>query len=132
VLEHLDRKESLLFLKEAKRVLRSGGIIRLVVPDIRICVQKYIENNDADAFIGSLLMSQPRPRTLQDRIRILLVGTRHHQWMYDGPSLSRLLQTQGFASPQILRAGESQISDPQGLDLLERSSESTYVEARNP
>ena len=34
MLEHMDRFEAALFLREAHRVLRPGGIIRIVVPDI--------------------------------------------------------------------------------------------------
>jgi hypothetical protein len=61
-----------------------------------------------------------------------VIGSRLHQWMYDGRSLSRLLVSQGFVSPRVLKAGETQISDPKGLDLYERSHESVYVEATNP
>lgn len=132
MLEHLDRQEVALFLQEARRVLRRGGIIRLALPDIRIQVQKYIKNNDADAFIEGTLLAQPRPRTVAQRIRMLLVGTRNHQWMYDGDSLSRLLQAHGFISPVVLKAGESLIENQENLNLFERCSESVYVEAVSP
>jgi len=132
MLEHLDQQEVRLFLKEARRILCPGGIIRLVVPDLHMLVQKYIETKDADSFIASTLLTQPRFRTLSKRIEILVVGTRNHQWMYDGLSLSRLLLTHGFTSPRVLKAGESQIRDPQYLDLHEQSFESVYVEATNP
>lgn len=132
MLEHLDQEEAVSFLNEAKRVLRSGGIIRLAIPDIRKHVQQYINTEDADAFISATHLTQPRPRTISQRVRLLVMGTRHHQWMYDGASLSRFLQAQGFTAPVILNAGESQIDDPQGLDLHERSSQSVYVEAIKP
>jgi predicted SAM-dependent methyltransferase len=130
--EHLDQQEVVLFLREAQRILCSGGIIRLAVPDIRMRVEKYIATNNADAFVESTSMTTPRPRTLSKRLGILLVGTRHHQWMYDGLSLSRLLEAQGFISPLILKAGETQINAPQNLDLYERADESVYVEAVYP
>jgi predicted SAM-dependent methyltransferase len=132
MLEHLDQHEVVLFLREARRVLRAGGTIRLAVPDIRMRALKYIDTKDADAFIASTNMAQPRPKTLSKRIGMLVVGTRQHQWMYDGNSLSRLLLAHGFIYPRILEAGESQISDPQDLNLCERASESVYVEAINP
>lgn len=132
MLEHLDQKEAALFLREARRVLRSGGIIRLAVPDIRMKVQQYLDTHDADAFIFDTRMTLPRPRTIAQRVRLLFVGTRHHQWMYDGASLSRFLQAHGFINPVVLKAGESQIENPQDLDLHERASESVYVEAINP
>lgn len=132
MLEHLDREEATVFLKEARRILRSGGIIRLAVPDIRRHVQQYIDTNDADSFVAATYLTVPPPRTISQRIRLLAVGTRHHQWMYDGASLSRFLQAEGFTEPVVQRAGESQIDNPQGLDLHERSDESVYVEAINP
>jgi hypothetical protein len=52
--------------------------------------------------------------------------------MYDGISLSHLLQNHDFSDPIILKAGETIIDDPQDLDLNERESESVYVEAKNP
>jgi len=132
MLEHLDQKEVAVFLKEARRVLRSGGIIRLAVPDLRKYVKQYIESNDSDAFISAIRLAQLRPKTIAQRLRVLLVGTREHQWMYDGISLSHLLQNHDFSDPIILKAGETIIDDPQDLDLNERESESVYVEAKNP
>lgn len=131
MIEHLDQQGAVLFLTEARRVLTSGGIIRLAVPDIRMRALKYVETNDADAFVASTFMAVPRPRTFAERLAAILVGPRHHAWMYDGPSLSRLLELHGFVSPRILKAGETQITEPQNLDLYERAGESVYVEALN-
>jgi SAM-dependent methyltransferase len=132
MIEHLDQEEAKQFLQEARRVLCPGGIIRLAVPDIRMRIEKYMSNFDADAFIASTNMARPRPRTLARKIGILLVGARQHQWMYDGASLSRLLESSGFVSPRVLMAGETRIYEPGDLNLHERSNESVYVEAVNP
>lgn len=43
VLEHLERKQALPFVKEIHRVLKPNGIIRLVVPDLEKAVIAYIE-----------------------------------------------------------------------------------------
>jgi len=132
MLEHLDRSEANKFIKEAYRVLRPGGIIRIAVPDIKKQVEQYIESGDADAFIEATHMCVPRPVTLAQKIRLLLWGPRHHQWMYDGKSLSKLLQKHSFVEVEILPAGKTVIPEPEPLDLQERSSESVYVEARKP
>jgi predicted SAM-dependent methyltransferase len=129
MLEHLDRKEAVLFLKEANRVLTSKGIIRVAVPDIEKLVQAYGEHKDADVFIESTCMCASRPHTLVQRIKTLLVGARHHQWMYDGRSLSKLLKNEGFSNPIVLKAGDTTISNPAPLDLYERWDDSVYVEA---
>ena len=77
-------------------------------------------------------MCVSRPTSLAQRIRLLLVGTRHHQWMYDGNSLSRLLQKHGFIDTEIMPAGKTNIPEPGSLNLQERSDESVYVEAKKP
>ncbi len=132
MLEHLDRCGADKFLKNAFRVLCPGGIIRIAVPDIKKQIVQYNDSGDADALIEGTFMCVPRPRSLAHRIRLLLVGTRHHQWMYDGNSLSRLLERHGFIETEIMPVGKTTIPDPELLDLQERSCESVYVEAKKP
>lgn len=129
---HLDPHEASGFLKEARRVLRPGGIIRLAVPDAQALVQLYTETHDADSFVQAFLMPEPRPTTFFGRARYLFAGHRGRRWMYDGDSLSRLLREHGFTSCTVLLPGETQIVEHQGLDLRERAAESIYVEAINP
>jgi predicted SAM-dependent methyltransferase len=132
MLEHLDPGEASLFLKEARRVLRPGGTIRLAVPDLRQQVQEYMASEDANAFIAGTYLAEPRPRAIAQRLRILFVGTRHHQWMYDGVSLRGLLLAHGFVEAEIMSAGQTKIQTPGSLNVQERLSKSVYVEAVNP
>ena len=132
MLEHLDREEADVFLEEAFRVLCLGGIIRIAVPDIKKQVERYIESDNADDFIESTLLCLARPKSLAQRLRLLLVGTRNHQWMYDGNSLSRLLHNHGFVKIEVMPAGQTKISDYEPLNLQEQVSESVYVEAEKP
>ena len=130
MLEHLDRVEAKRFLDEARRVLTPDGIIRLAVPDIKTLVQKYVDDGDADSFVQSAYMCIPRPRSISERLSILLVGTRHHQWMYDSRSLCKLLVESRFTDVQSVEAGHTRITNSEPLDLYERKDESIYVEAR--
>ncbi|MEK7830387.1 MAG: methyltransferase domain-containing protein [Acidobacteriota bacterium] len=132
MLEHLERAEAESFLREAGRVLAHGGILRIVVPDLRHHVELYLRDSDADSFIESLYVAVPKPVGLVGMLKYLLVGERHHLWMYDGASLCRLLQQAGFKDPQVLLPGKTTIAHPGQLDLFERDDESVYVEAINP
>jgi len=133
MLEHLDREEARKFLAEARRLLASGGILRLAVPDIRMLVEKYLATGDSDAFIDKSLLSETKPKGVFAKLKYMLfTGFRHHHWMYDSVSLPKLLIEAGFRDPIVLPSGETTISDPGLLDLRERWDESLYVEARNP
>jgi hypothetical protein len=129
MLEHLDRKDAILFLAEAKRVLRVGGVIRLCIPDIRLLVDDYLEKKDADEFVRRTLMCIPRPRTFSEKVLISIVGPRHHQWMYDGKSMCILLESCGFSESKILAPGTTTTSASKGLDLFQHSDHSFYIEA---
>lgn len=132
MLEHLDRVHAARFLGEARRVLKTGGTLRLAVPDLAKAIDSYRENGDADAFMEGILTAPPPLRTLRDKLKLLATGYRHHQWMYDGASLCKLLTENGFSEPQNLPAGTTTIPEPGGLDLSERAGESVYVEAKKP
>lgn len=131
MIEHLDREEVGVFLREARRVLIHNGIIRIAVPDLQYYIANYVTNKDADMFIEETRLTRPKPKTLIGRLKNLMVGERHHQWMYDGQSLCNLLLSAGFKEPRIMDAGTTAISEPSNLDLYERSPVSVFVEAIN-
>jgi SAM-dependent methyltransferase len=129
MIEHLDRSEVQVFLREAQRVLAPDGILRLAVPDLGRLVENYLASGDADGFIAGTNMGLAGSESAVSRIRLALIGPRHHLWMYDGRSLSRLLRAAGFTEVSIMPPGKTTISDPGCLDLAERAEESVYVEA---
>lgn len=129
MLEHLDRIEVQRFLKEAKRVLMPRGVIRLAVPNLKYHINHYLADGDADAFIEKLYITKDRPRSFVEKVYALAIGDRHHQWMYDGASLCKLLQAAGFEDAQVMEPGFTSIPHSGALDLRERESESVFVEA---
>ncbi len=132
MLEHLARTDAIAFLKEVLRVLVPGGVVRIVVPDLERALETYEADGDADKFMaGTLLGQETQPRGMQ-RMLAVLMGPRHHQWMYDAASLSRLLLQVGFVEAASVPAGTTRIVSPGGLDLFERDEESIYVEAVRP
>jgi SAM-dependent methyltransferase len=132
MLEHLDRAAGSQFLAEAHRVLKPGGVIRVAVPDLGMLVDRYNADGDADRLVEASLLATETPKTVVAKLRYLVLGSRHHAWMYDARSLVAALERAGFESARTLDAGTTTIEDPGALDLSERADESVYVEARRP
>jgi SAM-dependent methyltransferase len=132
MLEHLDRSAAREFLKEATRVLVPGGHLRIVVPDLRRRVDQYVADGDADKFLDSTHLVVPTATGIIGRLKLVVVGPRHHAWMYDERSLSTLLLVAGFRDVVCLPPGATNIPDPGALDLRQREDDSIYVEARWP
>jgi predicted SAM-dependent methyltransferase len=130
--EHLERSALKRALQECLRVLEPGGVLRIVVPDVRFHVDEYLSDGDADRFVEKLMLSKAKPKTFLAKMRYLIVGDRHHQWMYDGKSLCKLLTSIGFADPRAVSGGETRIRDVGSLDLHEREHGSVIVEAIKP
>jgi len=54
-LEHLSKQDGLNFLKECYRVLKHGGWIRIVVPDLKCYVDEYLDGTlPAENFVEAL------------------------------------------------------------------------------
>jgi hypothetical protein len=106
--------------------------VRIVAPDLARFVEDYSMTGDADEFFASMHKGLARPVGILSRVKWALIGPRHHLWMYDGPSLSKLVSDAGFVDVMIMPAGKTNIPDSGGLDLEERANESVYVEAAHP
>lgn len=132
MIEHLDRHEAKAFLAECRRVLKSGGILRLAVPDLRNAVEQYLALDDADGFVRVLQFDLDKPRGFAGRLRRLAFGGRGHHWMYDSRSLSTLLSNAGFTQLATVSEASTRIPDPGALDLHEREGETVCIEAIQP
>ena len=128
MLEHLSRKEASFFLNETLRVLKKDGVLRIVVPDLKLAVNSYIQTQDADNFMEKILLAPPPINTIKQKISLFFTGYRQHQWMYDEKSLTKLIKKVGFNKVFTCKEGETNILNPGNLNLHERSEESVYVE----
>jgi SAM-dependent methyltransferase len=119
-LEHLDRDTAEKFFIEVKRVLKPGGIHRIVVPDFEFFCKAYIthiascelnplESNTHDNYFVPLLEQFVRKETVgtsqQNYLRrfienFVLCDARKrgdiHQWMYDRINLKAKLINAGY------------------------------------
>ena len=111
VLEHLYLEDARKLLVECKRVLAPGGVIRLVVPDLRFMAAAYLrkKNGDspsafervaaADRLNAKLGFRSPAPPSGNPVVKFyyLWKDFHHHKWMYDSDSLIHYMQEAGFA-----------------------------------
>ena len=118
VLEHLTIKSSQLFLSEARRVLKKGGILRIVVPDLYMNSIEYVENypkglaESSSYYLRTLNLHRegqyPANASLIHKFLGFLQGYPHqHKYMYDKNSLSELLTANNFEQIVICDFGKS-------------------------
>lgn len=115
-LEHLSYVHGERFLREAARLLRRGGVIRIVVPDIRKYAEGYV--SDDISFVDEIRASSEYwpdhadvPLTLLDTI---VRGSASNGWVhcasYDWELLSRKLHQSGFNN--VRRCSANASDDP--------------------
>jgi SAM-dependent methyltransferase len=130
VLEHLYFVDAQRLLGECRRVLRSGGVIRMVVPDVRSMVATYLKNKNggspsltekiaaANRLNESLGFRSPAPPggNFFFKFYSLWKDFHHHKWMYDSDSLIHQMQNAGFYGVSEKQYLQSEIS---GIEEVE-------------
>jgi predicted SAM-dependent methyltransferase len=120
LLEHLSYDEGLAFSRECRRVLKADGIIRVAVPDFGRYMLSYAGDGQ---FVERL-----RPGRPTRLLALSEVVYRHgHRSMWDGETLSLMLEEAGFQNAAQKSAGESRMEP--APDTEHRKPESLYVEA---
>lgn len=143
--EHLYLNQAIEFLRDCFRVLKPGGVLRLVIPDLELYCREYMESVNgnhrdrqeefpADFFVRRLLMVRDAaPRGIVDRWFKPVLGKHTiHCWAYDWESLSARFAEAGFSNVKRLSYLQSAIPKIESLDLAEKACESPYVEGRKP
>jgi SAM-dependent methyltransferase len=131
-LEHFSRADGRQFVLECLRVLRPGGVLRLVVPDLRASVDRYLEGKvDAGEFLSTLGVDTEVPgegwlrRWLAPHVRF------PHRCMYDGETLPALLREVGFET-ELEDPFRSRIPDIDAVEHAERTTAAVIAEGVKP
>ena len=126
-LEHLPYDKALGVLRECRRVLKPGGIFRLVVPDLLYHAKKYVEETERLLAADSEMMRDPHDKFLYSVFGKYLTGARSaHCYMYDWPTLKILLPEIGFK--EVTRRTFQDSADPELAALDNRPKDSLFVE----
>jgi predicted SAM-dependent methyltransferase len=135
--EHIDYTEEVpYFLSECHRVLKPGGVIRLIVPDIEKYLRAYsvggwedlskirpLKTNHTDYYGGS------QYNTRMELINVLFRQGHEHKFAYDEETLEFVLRRYGFRTVLRQEFGRSMMPEL-CLDQPTRACESLYVEAK--
>lgn len=134
--EHIDyHEEAPVLLRECHRVLKPGGVLRLIVPDAGAYLRAYSEEGwDSLTRIRPLKPGRvdfyfgQRYQSKMEAVNVVFRQGAEHKYAYDAETLMNLLRRCGFARVQQQQFGRSRMPEI-CLDQQMRASESLYVEA---
>jgi SAM-dependent methyltransferase len=127
-LEHLSREDGQRFLSECCRVLKPGGIIRILVPDLAVTVAHYLDGRTpADRFVEGLGVLYTPGKSFLKRLLAPLVEYPH-KCHYDTSTLVAILDDIGFDAMRQ-NAFESRITDIRAIELQDRTENAVVVES---
>lgn len=111
VLEHLSLEDCRKALVNTHKVLRHGGVFRMVLPSLATHITSYMNCPDREQaamnFMKHTILGQERrPRGLRGLI-LTAFGNAAHRWMWDFPSLAAELRKTGFTSIREAVQGDS-------------------------
>ena len=141
--EHLAQWQTNVLLKEACRVLKPGGVIRIVVPDLLQQARNYISRFDnghedpSKEFMWSINLHRENmygtPSALKKVIYERQGYPHQHKFMYDEKSLSKRLTDYGFIQINTASYGESKyIPSIKDVEGDREHYPSVYLEALKP
>lgn len=124
VWEHLTLSVAKHATAEIYRVLRPGGVLRLVVPNLRDAVENYVNSRDPEAALELNKKLFYRPieecRSWVYSLYLALNDFHHHRFMYDPQQLTTLLKDGGFGSAEQKTFLESSINEISDVELENR------------
>jgi predicted SAM-dependent methyltransferase len=109
-IEHVTRSEAVAILKNVRVSLKTGGVVRISTPDLRVLASAYLENRVIQMPHGDWF-----PRTPCE----MLNESMHnwgHQFLYDEPELRSVLTEAGFTDVRRVRWGKSSHAELCGLE----------------
>jgi SAM-dependent methyltransferase len=111
-------------LKELHRVLKNGGVLRLVLPDLLKGVRAY-ERGDRDYF----LVPDEDARSLGAKLVVQLIWYGYSRTLFTTEFIEELLTKAGFRRVMHCSFQETSCPFPEIISLDNRESESLFVEA---
>ncbi len=104
-LEHLDPADGVRFLRECRRLLAPGGVLRVAMPSLDLILeQAHLGGWEAQEWL-----KLPGLASVRTRAEMLNIAFRWwgHRWLYDREELHRRLGESGFDRIEDVEPGQS-------------------------
>jgi len=131
-LEHITFEQTQVVLAEFYRMLKSGGIVRIIVPDAELYIDLYTRSKRGESVSFPYVTDKEKNDGFSPIMSVNRVFRGHeHLYAYDFDCLSLMLRQTGFEriSKENYRNGSDDILL---IDSETRKIESVYVEAVKP
>ncbi|GAA4965537.1 hypothetical protein GCM10023225_05800 [Kineococcus glutinatus] len=124
VFEHLSLEAGIRLMRECRRVLRPGGVVRIAMPDLKYVAERYL-----DRWRDQAWLRDPGFDWIDTPCRMLNVAMREwgHTYVYDADELRLRLQQSGFTT--VRECGRGRSDHPQLQDLETREDSLLVFEA---
>ena len=127
VLEHFSLEDGVVLSREVRRVLKPGGVFRVVVPDSENVVRSYLDSPGA---LVSYRLGDGSSATPMEVVNLFFRQRYEHQFLYDWDTMRKMLTNAGFQHIERGATGCPQLSPALVLDDPKYAWESLYVEAQ--
>lgn len=122
-IEHITREQGAIYLREAARVLRPGGVIRTSTPSLRGTIDAYIQRDPE-----ILAKYREGVRGWCDAENHADMFNNHfyewgHRHIYDLQTLTAMLEEAGFGSIEVVEFGQSRHPVLRGIDIHDEGEE---------
>lgn len=130
MLEHLYYDQALFVLRECRRVIQPGGVLRLALPDGREFARMLIDSapDDGDAgytFSDNLHMGPLQAPTRRQRL-VARFASGPHRWQPTPALITRMLRDSGFTDVRECTFLDGKLPD---LASVEHREKGLFVEA---
>ncbi len=126
VWEHLHLNVAKRITLDCARVLKPGGILRVVVPEARVFFDSYLKNNADDAIVRlneELHYHElARSDSLFQRFYVALTQLHEHKFMYDPKYLTRVFVDAGLVDANPRECFDSGIPEIRDVESASRCS----------